>query len=86
MRSKLIAIGNSRGVRLPKEFIDLAGLEGDVELEASANGVTIRPVSSNRKDWEERFRKAGKDMTAADWGMESWANLPGGFDQSEWEW
>ena len=33
MKAKLVQIGNSRGVRLPKPMIEEAGLKDDVETE-----------------------------------------------------
>ena len=46
MKTKLVRIGNSRGIRLPKPFIEDAGLDEDVELEVHGNSVVIRPVRS----------------------------------------
>jgi antitoxin MazE len=33
MRSRIIKIGNSKGIRIPKPFLDQTGIGEDVELE-----------------------------------------------------
>lgn len=59
VRTKLIQIGNSRGVRLPKAMILQAGLVDNVELEVRADGILLRPASKDpRAGWDESFRQA----------------------------
>ena len=55
-KTKLVRIGNSRGVRIPKSVIEQLGLEGDLTLDLRPDGLLIRPVSSARAGWAERFR------------------------------
>jgi antitoxin MazE len=51
VKTRLIAIGNSRGVRLPKPLIEEAGLEEDVEIHARKGEIVIRPVQRPRAGW-----------------------------------
>lgn len=44
VRSKIVRIGNSRGVRIPRALIEQAGLENDVELSVHGNRLVIEPV------------------------------------------
>jgi antitoxin MazE len=62
VRAKLVKIGNSRGVRLAKPLLEVAGLVDEVEIEAAPGVLTIRPfqpeglideLSSTRFDQEE---------------------------------
>ena len=55
-KTKLIRIGNSRGVRIPKSMIEQLGLEGDLTLDLRPDGLLIRPVSSARAGWAEQFQ------------------------------
>lgn len=48
MKTRLIQIGNSRGVRLPKPLIEEAGLTNEVELEVRDHSLVIRPVDTAR--------------------------------------
>ncbi len=57
--SKLIQIGNSQGVRIPKAFIKQAGLEEvDLELEVVPQGLLIKPFRRPRANWQEAINTA----------------------------
>ncbi|MEO5800217.1 MAG: AbrB/MazE/SpoVT family DNA-binding domain-containing protein [Gemmatimonadales bacterium] len=81
MKTKLVRIGNSRGVRLPKVLIEQAGLEDDVELEVHGNTVVIRPLASTRAGWAA----AAVALAATEEGLLD-AVLPTTFEQDEWTW
>ena len=53
--SKLISIGNSQGIRIPKPFIKQAKLENsELEFIIVENGLLITPThKSNRDSWAE---------------------------------
>ncbi|HJP32946.1 MAG: AbrB/MazE/SpoVT family DNA-binding domain-containing protein [Candidatus Latescibacteria bacterium] len=54
MKVRLIRIGNSKGVRLPKPLIDAVGLGEDVELEVRDGAILIAPVEGAPRDgWSE---------------------------------
>ena len=53
MKARLIQIGNSRGVRLPKPLIEQAGLTDEVELRIHAGVITIRAATGVRVGWAE---------------------------------
>jgi antitoxin MazE len=44
MKARLVQIGNSRGIRLPKPLIEQAGLGEDVELVVRHGGILIEPA------------------------------------------
>jgi antitoxin MazE len=82
MKARLIRIGNSRGVRLPKPVIEGAGLQEDVELRVRGNTVVIGPPKRPRVGWAEaakQMRQAGDD------GLLD-AAIPTEFDEQEWRW
>jgi antitoxin MazE len=53
MKARIVRIGNSRGVRLPKPLIAEAGLSEEVELSARAGTIVISRVSMPRAGWSE---------------------------------
>ncbi len=57
MRVKLIPIGNSKGVRLPKALIRQYGLSEELELEAGKDGLILRAAQVARAGWDEAFAK-----------------------------
>ena len=61
MKSKIISIGNSKGVIIPASFMKELGLTDAVEMEVVENTLVIRPVSKVREGWEERIAQAAKD-------------------------
>jgi antitoxin MazE len=81
MKTKLVRIGNSRGIRLPKPFIEQAGLDEDVQLEVHGNTVVIRPLSGARAGWAA----AAADLAGTADGLLD-AVAPTSFDRDEWSW
>jgi antitoxin MazE len=48
MKTKLIRIGNSRGVRIPKPLLKQSGLEGEVRLRVVEGGIMVEAEKSSR--------------------------------------
>jgi antitoxin MazE len=57
MKSRIVQIGNSRGVRLPKLLLQEAQLIDEVELEAEPGRIVIRSGSRPRAGWAAAARK-----------------------------
>ena len=80
MKARLVRIGNSRGIRLPKPLIEEAGLEEDVEVRVREGAVVITPSPGVRAGWAEaarRLRERGGDRlqdppTATRFDLEEW--------------
>ncbi len=81
MKTKLVRIGNSRGIRLPKLLIEQAGLEENVHLEVQGHTVVIRPLSSTRAGWAQ----AAARLAETEEGLLD-PLAPTAFDQGEWAW
>jgi antitoxin MazE len=82
MRARLIAIGNSRGVRLPKPLIEEAGLGDEIEIRVSDGAIIIKSAVAPRTGWEDaaaRAHERGADTLPDDSG-------PTRFDEEEWDW
>ncbi len=56
MKTRIIRIGNSQGVRIPKALLKRSNLAGEVELEAQDNQIVLRSLHRPRQDWEDSFR------------------------------
>jgi len=57
VKSRIVQIGNCRGVRLPKVLLKEAQLADEVELEASPGPIVIRRGSRPRAGWAAAARK-----------------------------
>ncbi|MGD1867161.1 MAG: AbrB/MazE/SpoVT family DNA-binding domain-containing protein [Phormidesmis sp.] len=82
IKTKLIKIGNSQGIRIPKVLIEQCGLSSEVELELIDSELRIRPASTVRVGWEDAFIKMsvrGDDQLLDEPIETEW-------DKTEWEW
>ena len=64
MRAKVVAIGNSRGIRLPKAVLEQYSLTDEVELEMKKDHIVVRAGKRPRQGWDEAFARmalAGDD-------------------------
>ena len=61
----LIAIGNSKGIRLPKALLDRYGWSDALILEQLEDAVVLRGKGSNRRPWEETYRAMAAE--SEDW-------------------
>ena len=84
MKAKIVKIGNSKGVRIPKALLEQAGLSEDVLLEATNNAIVIRASREPRDGWARQF----KDMASAgdDQLVEVSKKARNDWDRSEWQW
>lgn len=83
IKTRLVKIGNSQGVRIPKLVLDQLNLSAEVELEVQDDHLIVRPSSRPRADWADQFRQMAEqgddrlldpDVTLTEW------------EASEWQW
>lgn len=84
LKTRIIKIGNSHGIRIPKLVLDQFGGVEDVEMEVRPEALIIRPVQCPRQSWEEQFRAmaAQGDDRLLDEPLPSLTH----WDEEEWEW
>jgi len=82
MKTRLVRIGNSRGVRIPKPLIEEAGLSDEVELRMRGGAIVILPRTGARAGWTD----AAKRLRAAQADRLLDAPTPTCFDEDEWAW
>jgi len=82
MKTHLIRVGNSRGVRLPKPLIEQAGLTDQVELRVRDGAIVIARVASARSGWAEAARR----MRERDEDRLLDPPTPTRFDERQWKW
>jgi len=84
MKTRIIKIGNSQGIRIPKVLLEQSGLGEEVELDVQDTQIVIRPAERPRQGWDEAFRSMGKHaddrlLDAESTGQTRW-------DEDEWQW
>ena len=83
MKTELVRIGNSRGIRIPKPLIEQCSLGDTVELRVENNCLIISPGRQPRERWEQAFRAAGSsehDEVLLE------GESSDRFAREEWEW
>ncbi|MDZ7831517.1 MAG: AbrB/MazE/SpoVT family DNA-binding domain-containing protein [Desulfobacterales bacterium] len=83
MRARVIKIGNSQGLRIPKPILDQTGIMEDVEIEVEENKIIIRPVKNVRAGWDAAFKMMGErsdDEPIVD------EHISHSWDEEEWQW
>jgi antitoxin MazE len=84
MRARVIKIGNSQGLRIPRPLLVQTGIMDDVEMEVEKNQIIIRPVKNVREGWDIAFKmmaEKGDDEPLIDEKciLHTW-------DEEEWQW
>jgi antitoxin MazE len=82
MKTNIVTIGNSQGIRIPKVMLEQSKLHGEVDLEVRGDCIVIQPSRKPREDWNRAFKLMSEndDDTLLD------AKLENDFDQEEWQW
>ncbi|MAO64580.1 MAG: AbrB/MazE/SpoVT family DNA-binding domain-containing protein [Balneola sp.] len=85
MKTKIIRIGNSQGVRIPKPLIEQSGITEEIEMILRDNEIVLRSAETIRKDWEASFEKMaekGDDVLFDQEEIEKSSD----WDETEWTW
>ena len=68
MDLKVVPIGNSRGVRLPKSVLNKYAITDTVVLEEREDGILLRSKQDERLSWEETYKEMARER-------EDWSDL-----------
>lgn len=84
MKTNIIRIGNSKGIRLPKSVLEQCHLKDMVEIEIEGNTLVLRPANAPRSGWNEAFAKmaAREDDALLDQDISQTTE----WDDAEWRW
>jgi len=81
MRTRLVDIGNSQGIRLPKAVIEQAQLTEELDLEVRSDSIVIRSRRQIREAWDESAaacHQAGEDR------LDDWDGTSGPLWSALW--
>ncbi|MFH2063759.1 MAG: AbrB/MazE/SpoVT family DNA-binding domain-containing protein [Pseudomonadota bacterium] len=54
--AKIVPIGNSKGVRIPKTLLQKYGLKNSLLIEETDNGLLLRNKEESKLSWEDTFK------------------------------
>ena len=81
-KTRIVQIGNSRGIRVPKVLLEHAQLPDEVELQAENGRLIVRAARGPRTGWAD----AAKAMHARGDDQLLDATTASQFDEKEWRW
>ncbi|MFB2893385.1 AbrB/MazE/SpoVT family DNA-binding domain-containing protein [Aerosakkonemataceae cyanobacterium BLCC-F50] len=84
IRTRIVKIGNSQGIRIPKPLLEQSCIDSDqeVEIEVEGDRLIVRAAPKIRVGWDEAFAAMAEqkdDILLDDVSTTNW-------DQVEWEW
>jgi antitoxin MazE len=80
IRAKVVKIGNSRGIRIPRTLLEQASLTDEVEMVVEGDKLIIHSVRLPRQGWDAQFASMAEQnddrlldqMTPTQWDEEEW--------------
>ena len=84
MRARIVKIGNSQGIRIPKIVLEQTRLRDEVELRVQDHEIIITTPQKPRAGWEAAFTEMAKneDDKLLDAPLPSLTQ----WEVGEWEW
>lgn len=84
MKTRIIKIGNSHGIRIPKAILQQTGLGDEIDLTVEDSQIILRRAHRPREGWEQRFAEmaAHGDDALLDGDQTAQSE----WDDTEWEW
>jgi antitoxin MazE len=82
MKTQIIQIGNSQGIRIPKMLLEDSGIKGLVNLELHSEGILIRNAEKPRAGWDEAFSR----MAENDDDEKALDQTATNFEKKGWQW
>jgi antitoxin MazE len=64
--AKLVPIGNSRGVRIPKALLQKYGFKNSLLIEETESGLLLRKKEENKLSWEETYKSMADEKESWD--------------------
>ena len=84
MKSQIVRIGNSHGIRIPKPLLEQTGLHGEVEILVQDSSLIIRSAAKPRSGWAASFQEMAR--LGDDELLDNAPPISGSWDEEEWEW
>ncbi|SHF78858.1 antitoxin MazE [Fodinibius roseus] len=85
MKTKLVRIGNSQGIRIPKPVIEEIGLSDEIEMILKDNQIILRSAEQTRKGWDSAFERMAEEQDDQLIDKEK-VETPSEWDETEWTW
>ena len=82
IKSKIIRIGNSQGIRIPQMLLKQLHLDDEVEMLVEDNQLIVRSARRARHTWKMQFERSHKPEAEDDDALPQLSD----WDGNEWSW
>ena len=80
MKTRIIKVGNSQGIRIPKTLLEQSGLKTEGVIEVKGDALIIRNAQSPRENWDLAFQTMAEQEddrlldgpTVTEWEVMEW--------------
>lgn len=85
LKTRIVKIGNSHGIRIPKLLLEQVGLTGQIEVEVQPDHLVLRPMpEQTRQGWEEQYQAMAAQ--GDDRLLDAETVSASQWDEAEWQW
>ena len=84
VKTRIVRIGNSQGIRIPKILLEQTSLGEEIELEVREGEIIVRAAQRVRNGWEAAFKAMSE--RGDDELLDGEVSLSDTWDEEEWEW
>lgn len=84
MKTRIIQIGRSQGVRISKRLLEQTGLHDEVEITTDDGALIIRQSKKPRDGWAAAFQQMA--LRGDDALVDDTVHVPSSRDEEKWEW
>jgi len=84
MKTRIVRIGNSQGIRIPKLLLQHSNLAEEVEVKAEHDRIIISSSKQPRQTWAAACRSMAK--RGDDSSLDKNLLTPTKWDEADWEW
>jgi antitoxin MazE len=81
VKSRIVQVGNSQGIRIPKVMLEQSGITEHIEIEVKDGQIVITAATKARVGWDDAFAQ----MVSND-DEEPILAVTNEWDETEWEW
>jgi len=84
IKTRLVKIGNSQGIRIPKVLLDQVDFTKDIELEVQGDQLVLRAARRPRDGWDAQYRQMAEHND--DRLLDRDVRAGSAWDAEEWTW
>jgi len=84
MKARVVRIGNSQGIRIPKAVIEECHLHGAVDLIVQQGQLVVRSAAKARAAWDQAFEEMHRH--GDDQLLDAEDSAPSEWDRKDWTW